>query len=37
MKKFVLLTALFALFSQNIDAKSVSVDQAINSMLQTPR
>jgi len=29
MKKFVLLTALFALFSQNIDAKSVSVDQAM--------
>ncbi len=29
MKKFVLLIALFALCSQNIDAKSVSVDQAM--------
>ena len=28
MKKFVLLIALFALFTQNIDAKSVTVDQA---------
>ena len=28
MKKFVLLIALFALCSQNIDAKSVTVDQA---------
>lgn len=29
MKKFVLLIALFALCSQNIDAKSVTVDQAM--------
>ena len=28
MKKFVLLIALFALFTQNIDAKCVTVDQA---------
>lgn len=28
MKKFVLLTALLALFTQNIDAKCVTVDQA---------
>jgi hypothetical protein len=29
MKKIVLLFALFALFTQNIEAKSVTVDQAM--------
>ena len=28
MKKFLLLMSVFAMFSQNIDAKSITVDQA---------